>query len=239
MSISKQEQKELAAVTAVDTLIAEGSLVSGMRVGLGSGSTAMPAVKRIAERISDGTLHDIKAVVTSYQTTLACENFGISVYTINDKAIGGKLDLSIDGADEIDPQKNLIKGGGAALLFEKIVEYNSRIFVVVADESKAVATLGTLFPVAVEFVAGARIPVIAALQSLGASCVLREGVKKLGPVITDNGNMILDCKWEAPVDPCAMEDKINSIAGVVECGFFTKNTPSVFIARSDGKVERR
>ncbi|MCI7036261.1 MAG: ribose-5-phosphate isomerase RpiA [Treponema sp.] len=237
--ITKDEQKVLAATTAVDTLIKEGKIFSGMKIGLGTGSTAMPAVKRLAERIADGTLKDVKAVVTSFQTQLACEGFGIPVYTLNDKCIGGHLDLSIDGADEIDQKNNLIKGGGAAHLREKLVEYNSSFLAIVADSSKDVQSLGTKFPLPVEVISDARVPVIKELEKLGASCVLREGVKKAGPVITDNGNMILDCTWKAPVDPAEMEEKINKITGVVECGFFTKIHPVAFIAREDGTVTVR
>lgn len=237
--ITKDEQKVLAATTAVDTLIKEGKIFSGMKIGLGTGSTAMPAVKRLAERIADGTLKDVKAVVTSFQTQLACEGFGIPVYTLNDKCIGGHLDLSIDGADEIDQKNNLIKGGGAAHLREKLVEYNSSFLAIVADSSKDVQSLGTKFPLPVEIISDARVPVIKELEKLGASCVLREGVKKAGPVITDNGNMILDCTWKAPVDPAEMEEKINKITGVVECGFFTKIHPVAFIAREDGTVTVR
>ena len=237
--ITKDEQKVLAATTAVDTLIKEGKIFSGMKIGLGTGSTAMPSVKRLAERIADGTLKDVKAVVTSFQTQLACEGFGIPVYTLNDKCIGGHLDLSIDGADEIDQKNNLIKGGGAAHLREKLVEYNSSFLAIVADSSKDVQSLGTKFPLPVEVISDARVPVIKELEKLGASCVLREGVKKAGPVITDNGNMILDCTWKAPVDPAEMEEKINKITGVVECGFFTKIHPVAFIAREDGTVTVR
>lgn len=237
--ITKDEQKVLAATTAVDTLIKEGKIFSGMKIGLGTGSTAMPAVKRLAERIADGTLKDVKAVVTSFQTQLACEGFGIPVYTLNDKCIGGHLDLSIDGADEIDQKNNLIKGGGAAHLREKLVEYNSSFLAIVADSSKDVQSLGTKFPLPVEVISDARVPVIKELEKLGASCVLREGVKKAGPVITDNGNMILDCTWKDPVDPAEMEEKINKITGVVECGFFTKIHPVAFIAREDGSVTVR
>lgn len=237
--LSQNEQKILAAKTAVDTLIEQGEIFSGMKIGLGTGSTAMPAVRRLSERIADGTLKDIKATATSFQTTLACEELGIPVYTLNDRAISGSLDLAIDGADEITPENNLIKGGGAALLREKIVEYNARTLVIVADESKAVEHMGTKFPLPVEIIPEARVSVTRALEKLGAKCVLREGVRKAGPVITDNGNMILDCTWEKPVDPAKMEDEIDSITGVVECGFFTKNRPQVFIARADGSVEHR
>ncbi len=237
--ISKDQQKILAAETAIDTLIKEGKIFSGMKIGLGTGSTAMPAVNRLAQRIADGTLKDILAVATSFQTSLACEELGIRVCTLNDKAINGQLDLTIDGADEIGPDNSLIKGGGAALLREKITAYASKSYAIVADETKDVQNHGTAFPLPVEIIPEGRIGVVKALEKLGATCTLREGVKKAGPVITDNGNMILDCLWKSPVDPAEMEDKINAITGVVECGFFTKLKPVAFIAKSDGTVTVR
>lgn len=239
MAISRDEQKILAAKVAIDTLIEQKRIFSGMKIGLGTGSTAIPAVKRLAERIKDGTLHDIKAVVTSFQTENCCKDLGIPVYVLNDREIDGELDLAIDGADEIDPQKNLIKGGGAALLLEKIVEYNAKELVIVADETKAVENMGTRFPLPVEIIGNARKAVEKALNKLGAKCVLREGVRKCGPVITDNGNQILDCTWENPVNPVEMEEEISKITGVVEVGFFTRKIPTVFIAHSDGSVEVR
>ena len=239
MALSKDEQKILVAKTAIDTLIEQKKIFSGMKIGLGTGSTALPAVKRLSERIQDGTLRDIKAVVTSFQTENYCKDLGIPVYTLNDRVIDGELDLAIDGADEIDPNNNLIKGGGAALLLEKIVAYNSKNYAIVADESKSVANMGTKFPLPVEIIGGARRSVEKELNKLGANCVLREGVKKCGPVITDNGNQILDCTWEAPVNPAELEDKISKIVGVVEVGFFTKQKPVAFIAHADGTVEVR
>jgi len=237
--MTQAEQKVLVATTAIDTLIEKGKIFSGMKIGLGTGSTAMPAVKRLAERIQSGDLKDIKAVVTSFQTQNACQDYGIPVYSLNDKIIGGELDLAIDGADEVDPQCNCIKGGGAAHVREKLVEYNSKVFVVIADSSKSVNTIGTKFPVPVEIIGEARIPVTNALNKLGATCVLREGVRKCGPVITDNGNQILDCTWKEPINVPEFEDKINGIVGVVENGLFTKNKPIVFIAKEDGNVEVR
>ncbi len=238
-SLSQNEQKVLAAKTAVDTLINEGKIFSGMKIGLGTGSTALPAVKRLAERIADGTLKDVKAVVTSFQTENYCRDLGIDVYSLGDRAIGGKLDLTIDGADAIDPDNNLIKGGGAALLREKIVAYNSTNYAIVADQSKVYDTLGTGFALPVEIIGEARVSVVNALNALGADCVLREGVKKCGPVITDNGNQIVDIKWQSPVDAVKMEQTINNIAGVVENGFFTKLRPVVFVAKEDGSVDIR
>lgn len=237
--LTKDEQKVLAARTAVDTLISEGKIASGMKLGLGTGSTAMPAVKRIAERIADGTLSDIKAVATSFQTENACQELGIPVYSMNARAIGGKLDVTIDGADAIDGDCNLIKGGGAALLREKIVAYNSSRFVIVADSSKAVDGLGNGFPLPVEIIPEARVSIVHTLETMGATCTLREGVKKCGPVITDNGNQILDCVWKSPVDATVMESELKQIPGVVETGFFTRLLPTVFIAHEDGSVEVR
>lgn len=235
--MTQNEQKILVANTAVDKLLQEGKIFDGMKIGLGTGSTAMPAVKRLAEHIQNGKVKDVKAVVTSFQTAVACQELGIPVYTLNDKIIGGQLDLAIDGADEVDEDCNCIKGGGAAHLREKLVEYNSKIFVVIGDSSKAVKTIGTQFRVPVEIIGDARVPVTQALNKLGADCVLREGVKKAGPVITDNGNMILDCRWESPINVAEMEDKINQIVGVVENGLFSKNKPIVFIAQDDGSVD--
>ena len=236
--MTQSEQKELVASTAVDTLINEGKIFLGMKIGLGTGSTAIPAVKHLAKRINDGTLKDMKAVVTSFGTQNLCEELNIPVYSMNDKVIGGHLDLAIDGADEVDPDNNVIKGGGAALLREKIVAYNSTLFVVVADSTKIVDSLGTKFPLPVEIVGEARVPVEKALNSIGAECVLREGVRKCGPVITDNGNQILDILWKSPVNPAEMEDKINSIVGVVENGFFTKNKPVVFTFDGSKVIKR-
>lgn len=237
--ISQSEQKVLAARTAVETLVAKGLIFSGMKIGLGTGSTALPAVKRLSEFIADGTLKDIKAVPTSFQTENACIDWGIPVYSFKDRSIDGELDLAIDGADEIDRDCNCIKGGGAALLREKIVAYNAKKFVIVADSSKAVDSLGTKFALPVEVIAEAYVPVKKAMEKLGATVVLREGIRKCGPVITDNGNQIIDCLWKEPVDPVKMEDVINDITGVVEVGFFTKNKPAAFIAKEDGTVEVR
>ena len=237
--LSQQEQKELVARTAIDSLIEQKKIFSGMKIGLGTGSTAMPAVRRLTERIADGTLKNVLAVVTSFQTANLCADLGIPVYSMNDRAIGGKLDLVIDGADEIAPDNSVIKGGGAALFREKIVAYNSKIFVVIADSSKVVKTLGTKFPLPVEILEEARVPVINAIAKLGGECVLRQGIRKAGPVITDNGNQLLDVLWKKSVDPAAMEKKINAITGVVENGFFTRKKPIVFVADEKGKTIQR
>lgn len=238
-ALSQTDQKNLVARYAVDDLVKAGLIRSNMKIGLGTGSTAMPAVIRLAELIADGTLSNVRAVATSFQTTIACEDLGIPVYSMNSREIGGALDLAIDGADEISPGKHLIKGGGAALLLEKIVAYNAARFVIIADESKYVPDMGTRFSLPVEIIAEARTSASAALASLGAKVTLRQGLRKAGPVVTDNGNLIVDCLWEKPVDPVTMEKEINAIVGVVENGFFTANIPTVYIARADGTVSKR
>lgn len=237
--LSQAEQKQLVGAYAVDKLLEEGLIFSGMKIGLGTGSTAMPAVERLAFHLHSGSIRDIKAVATSFQTTIACEQLGIPVYSMNATVIGGQLDLAIDGADEISPENHLIKGGGAALLLEKIVAYNAKQFVVVADSSKDVPHLGTGFALPVEIIAEARSALFRQLEGLGAQCKVREGVRKAGPVVTDNGNLILDLLWKAPVDAAALEDTIKSLVGVVEVGFFTKNKPRCYIARQDGSVTVR
>ena len=242
--LSQSEQKVLVATTAIDRLFEKGLIFSGMKIGLGTGSTAMPAVKRLAELIDEGKIKDIKAVATSFQTTLACEELKIPVFSLSSSEIGGKLDLAIDGADEISAENHLIKGGGAAHLKEKLVEYNAEKLVIIADESKVVEDLGTVFPLPVEVIPEARLSVMQALEVLGANCKIREGVKKAGPVVTDNGNLIIDCLWDkvdgkSPVNPMLLEDEINKNVGVVENGFFTKKMPLVFIGKADGSVEER
>jgi ribose 5-phosphate isomerase A len=189
-------------------------------------------------------------VPTSFQTSIECEKWGLPVFALNSKKINGKLDLTIDGADEVDPENRLIKGGGGALLSEKIIAYASLTFAVVVDESKLVESLGIKFPVPVEIVPEARVPVTLALEKLGAEVVLREALRKAGPVITDHGNLLLDIRFKEKVDPVVMEVELNRIPGVVENGFFTGPTditgilnrsprPVIFIGHSNGRVSRR
>ena len=232
--MDQKEIKELVGRKAVEALVK-----NGMKLGLGTGSTAIPAVRHIGALMAQGKLKDILAVPTSFQTSIECEKWGIPLYSLNSKEIGGKLDLTIDGADEVDPQNYLIKGGGAALLIEKIAAYASSAYAVTVDESKIVNTMGTGFPLPVEVVPEARISAGRELEALGAIVTLREAVRKAGPVITEHGNLILDIRFSTQVDPVTMEHKINRIPGVVENGFFTGIRPAVYIGRFDGTVEVR
>ena len=238
-TISVEDQKILVAHTVIDKLVSEGLIHSGMKIGLGTGSTAMPAVKRLAEYIAKGKLKNIAAVPTSFQTSIACEEFNIPIFSLSSGRISGALDLTIDGADEIDPKKNLIKGGGAALLREKIIAYNSELFVVIGDETKRVKMLGVNFPLPIEIVPEARLSIMKKLESYGVSMILRDGIRKKGPVITDNGNFIMDIKWpaHAKISPTKLESELNAIPGIIENGFFTQKTPRVFLSSSNGTVE--
>ena len=233
------ELKKKIAYHAIDTLFSEGKIFDGMKIGLGTGSTAMPAVHRLAQLLSSGKLKEVYAVPTSFQTSIECEKLGIPIYSLSSQKIGGSLDLAIDGADEIDPDKNLIKGGGAALLREKIIAYNSKEFVVIADDRKKVKSMGKGFALPIEIIPEARLSISKALEAQGIEVVLREGIKKMGPVVTDNGNFIIDVRWPetADVEPKVLEDSLNKITGIVENGFFTKNTPRVFIVHQDGSME--
>ena len=237
--MDEKKVKETVAMAAVDALVK-----SGMKLGLGTGSTAIPAVRHVGALLAQGKLQNIMTVATSFQTTIVCESLSIPLYSLNSREIGGKLDLTIDGADEVDPQNHCIKGGGGALLLEKIIAYASSNYAIVIDESKLVENLGIKFPVPVEVVPDARVPVTLSLEKLGAEVQLREALRKAGPEITDHGNLLLDIRFKEAVNPVALEAELNRIPGVVENGFFTGPAdrvlrPVVFIGLKDGRVEQR
>ncbi|MDR1318715.1 MAG: ribose-5-phosphate isomerase RpiA [Treponema sp.] len=232
--IERERMKEEAGRAAADALVK-----SGMKLGLGTGSTAIHVIRRVGELLAAGKLSGLRAFPTSFQSEMECERLGIPVYGLNSRELGGSLDLCIDGADEIDPENRLIKGGGGALLVEKLAAYASASYAIVADEAKLVPHLGTGFPLPLEVLPEARLSVSRALEKLGALVVLREALRKAGPVVTEHGNLLLDIRFREPVDPVFMETELNKIAGVVENGFFTRLRPVVYIAREEGSVEVR
>lgn len=232
--ISSDEQKTKVANYAIDYLLEKTLLHSNIKIGLGTGSTAIKAVSRIAELLSEGRIKNVLAVSTSFQTSVLCEELNIPLYSLNSKAIGSELDFTIDGADEIDMDKNLTKGGGAALLQEKILAYNSKSYYIIATENKLVNNLGFSFPIPIEIIPEARKSCIKELSPLASEILLREGVKKMGPVVTDNGNFILDLRLKNAIDVKIAEEKIKLITGVVEVGLFTKKTAQVFLCDEFG-----
>ncbi|HJJ35994.1 MAG TPA: ribose 5-phosphate isomerase A [Methanocorpusculum sp.] len=190
----------------------------GMTIGLGTGSTVFFAMERLGERIKKEGLN-IRGVPTSHQTAQRAEEYGIPLTTLS---LHPKLDLAIDGADQVSPEKYLVKGRGAALLREKIVADAAEKFIVVIDESKSVSGLSAAVPLEVlPFAYGS---VCRRLRELGGEPVMRNGVKKDGPVISDNGNYIFDCAFGDIKDPEAMEKAINAIPGILECGIFSTLT---------------
>jgi ribose 5-phosphate isomerase A len=208
-----------------------------MKIGMGTGSTAVWAIRRIGELMEEGKLTDIVGVPTSSQSELECERAGIPVRTMNDRRIDGKLDLTIDGADEVDSVKALTKGGGGALLIEKVCAYNSDKVIIVIDEGKMVEHLGKSFPIPLEVIPAARIPVTRALEQQGFEVVLREAQRKMGAVITDNGNMLLDVRVPDDRPARELEDLFGRVPGIAENGVFSRLEPVVLVGKTDGSVE--
>ncbi|RPJ03964.1 MAG: ribose-5-phosphate isomerase RpiA [Spirochaetaceae bacterium] len=225
------ELKKQIAYKAVDTLVH-----SNMKLGLGTGSTAIWVSRRIGELLKNGMLSNIMAVPTSLATRIECEVQGIPVVSLSNPALGGRLDLTIDGADEIDPEHRLIKGGGGAQLREKICAYASDDFAVVADAGKLVKQLGITFPVPVEVIPEALYTASEALESLGGRPKLRMGTTIAGPAFTEHGNLILDTSFDGIGDPVSLEKEINLITGVVENGIFTCPVGHLIIGNPDGSV---
>ncbi|MDP8965312.1 MAG: ribose-5-phosphate isomerase RpiA [Cyanobacteriota bacterium] len=190
---------------------------SGTIVGLGTGSTTAYAIEYLGNRLKSGEIKDIQGIPTSFQAEVLAKQYGIPLTTLD--AID-HIDIAIDGADEVDPQKNLIKGGGAAHTREKIVDSLAEQFVVVVDSNKLVDRLGSTFLLPVEVIPMAMTPVMRAIEKLGGKPELRMGVKKAGPVITDQGNMVIDVKFDSIDNPAELEKTLNNIPGVLENGLF-------------------
>jgi ribose 5-phosphate isomerase A len=223
---------------ALGAYAADHFVKDGMKLGLGTGSTAIWAARRVAARLSEGSLRGTRAVVTSLQTELEARALGIPVYTLNDTALESTLDLVIDGADEVDTAGNMIKGGGGALLMEKIIAYSSRALVIIVDHTKLSPNLCERFAIPVEVVADAVVPVSRRLREMGGEVSLRMAVKKAGPVVTDLGNLLLDVTFHG-FEPGKMEEELKLIPGVLENGLFTKKTPRLVVGLADGTIQVR
>ncbi|HJJ48942.1 MAG TPA: ribose-5-phosphate isomerase RpiA [Methanocorpusculum sp.] len=187
-------------------------------VGLGTGSTVFFAMERLGERIKTEGIK-ILGVPTSNQTAMRAEEYAIPLTTLSLHPV---LDIAIDGADQVSPAKELIKGRGAAHLREKIVASAAKKFVIVIDSAKEVKELTAAVPI--EILPFAYGSVVEKLKALGGEPVMRNGVKKDGPVISDNGNYVFDCAFGTVKDAKALETAINEIPGVLENGVFAKMT---------------
>ena len=218
--MANEKEKE-AAGRAAAKLVQDGDVV-----GLGTGSTAYFTVIALGERVKAGL--KIVGIPTSEQTAGLARAVGIPLTTLDERP---EIDIAIDGADEVDPNLNLIKGGGGALLREKVVASASKRMVVVADSGKMVAALGK-FPLPVEVIAFARTVIEKKIVSLGGSPKLRARPDG-STFLTDNGNEILDCSFGRIADPAALAQALNETAGVVEHGLFIGVAKMAMIGRGN------
>lgn len=225
--MTADEQKKAAALAALDYI------KPGMKVGLGTGSTANHFITALAAKVKIEGL-DIECVATSKQTFQLASSLGLRMTTLEQQP---RLDVAVDGADEFDPNFQLVKGGGGALLAEKIVASSSRYMIVIADKSKQVETLGK-FPLPVEVVpfgvkaTAWKIERALRLLSLKAKLVLR--IKDGKPFRTDNGNTIIDVSLGVIPDPNRLSIFLNSIPGVVEDGLFIDICGIILLGTDDG-----
>jgi len=220
----REEAKRKVALEAVK------HVKDGFIIGLGSGNTAAYVIQEIGEKIQHEGLQ-ILGVPTSHQAMIVAVRYGVPLTTLDEHS---EPDLAIDGADQVDRELNLIKGGGGALTREKIVASAAKQFVVVADETKLVERLGTNHPVPVEVLPFALPTVVAKMRELGGKPVLREGKGKVGPVVTDNGNFVVDADFGLIRAPKELDLQLKSIPGVIETGLFVGIADVVYLGKPDG-----
>jgi len=225
MVLDADAKKKLVAVEAVNRYVKDG-----MKVGLGTGSTAKFAIERIGELVNEG--FDLTCTATSIQSEVLARKCGIKVVGLGDIDY---LDITIDGADEVDPKMQLIKGLGGALLREKIVAAATVKEIIIADETKIVEKLGERTPLPVEVLQFGHEHTKHALERQG--CVAKLRMKGDEPFVTDGGNFIYDCKFESIDKPFFLESRLDAIPGVVENGLFLNTAFDVLIAKPDGSVE--
>jgi ribose 5-phosphate isomerase A len=210
---------------------AAAKVTSNSIVGLGTGSTTAYVIEYLGKRLADGEITNIKGIPTSFQARVLAKQYGIPLTTLDEV---DRIDIAIDGADEVDPHKNLIKGGGAAHTQEKVIDALAAQFIVVVDSSKLVDKLGSTFLLPVEVIPMAVTPVMQAIAKLGGKPTLRMGVKKAGPVVTDQGNLVIDVKFDSIDNPAELEKTLNNIPGVLENGLFVGVTDLVLVGELQG-----
>ncbi len=226
-----EELKKRAAVRALE------EVRSGMVLGLGTGSTVAHFLEALSVAVADGALTDIVGVPSSIRTQEAAGRLGIPLTTLSEHPV---LELTVDGADEVTPALDLIKGMGGALLREKIVAQASRRFVIIGDDRKAVTRMGTVSPLPVEVVDWEWSGHVAFLEHRGARVTVR-ALDDGTPYKSDNGNLILDCRFPDGIDdPATLDRELHDRAGVVETGFFLGLAHEAILAGSDDiRVLRR
>jgi ribose 5-phosphate isomerase A len=220
VKMTKDEMKKIAGEKAVEFI------QDGMNIGLGTGSTVYWAIQKLGERIQEGLR--IQAIPTSKNTARLAKEQGIPLTTFQDIR---RLDLTIDGADEINPELELIKGGGGALLREKLVAVQSQKLIIIADESKFVPTLGA-FPLPIEVVPFAYECTAERIKAFGCQPELRMDNKQ--PFITDNGNYILDCHFKSITQPEELQRDLKLLEGVIEVGLFIGLASRVILGGQQG-----
>lgn len=232
MSDLQTQMKQAVAAAAV------AQIRDGMVLGLGSGSTAALMIQELGAKLKRGELREITGVTTSFQGEVLAAELGIPLQSLN--AIQ-RIDLAIDGADEVDPALQLIKGGGACHVQEKLVARRADRFVVVVDATKLVDRLNLGFLLPVEVLPGAWRQVKGQLGEMGGAAELRMAVRKAGPVVTDQGNLVLDVTFAGGiVDPESLEKELNNLPGVLENGLFVNLTDQVLVGEIvDGVVSVR
>ena len=205
-----------------------------MILGLGSGSTAALMIKSLAEEIRAGKLQNIKGVATSFQSEVLALELDIPLI---DLASVSQIDLAIDGADEVDPGFQLIKGGGACHVREKLVASKANKLLIVVDETKLVQNLNQSFPLPVEVLPNAWKQVQEVIADMNGISTLRMAIKKAGPVVTDQGNLILDVLFNDGIkNPKDIEMSINNIPGVLENGLFVDLADKVLVGKIDNGI---
>ncbi len=225
-----EDAKKNAALEAAEHVIDD------FVIGLGSGSTAAYAIQAIGKRVEREEIH-VSAVPTSYQAFMLAVDHGLPITTLQEHPI---LDLTIDGADQIDDQLNLIKGMGGALTREKIVASVSKSFIIVADERKKTKFLGENDqPVPMEIVPFAVPIILKKIEEMGGRPVLRESNQKVGPVITDNGNFIIDTDFGVIHKPEKLQQNLKSLPGMLETGLFLDIADLVYIGEPSGVKKLR
>jgi len=207
---------------------------SDMILGLGSGSTAALMIKRLSDEIRSRRIQNVKGVATSFQSEVLALELDIPLI---DLASVSQIDLAIDGADEVDPEFQLIKGGGACHVREKLVASKANQLLIVVDETKLVQNLNESFPLPVEVLPNAWKQVQEVISDMNGRSTLRMATKKAGPVVTDQGNLILDVLFNDGIkNPKVIEMTLNNIPGVLENGLFVDLTHKVLVGKIENSV---